>query len=290
MSGSSSVPGPGDLAAVERGDRGAGGSARRPRWRRGRDRAGPLRTRRDQLVAGELGEQRRLVSVLFADLVDFTVLSRRLDPEDTRSVVDARFARWSAAVEAQGGVVEKFIGDAVMAVFGLQRSFEDDAERAVRAGLGMTAGDGRAERRHRASVRGVGPHAGRHRHRRGGRQVRWASGRDTTSSPSVRRSTGPAGRSPPHRWAGCSSASTYRQVRSAFSVEPVPGLRAQGTRRAGRRLPRCLGTARGFRITASAPSRGSRRARWTGGRASFLPGAFPRCPGPPALPAGERRR
>ena len=50
--------------------------------------------------------------------------------------MDACFARWNTAVEAQGGVVEKFIGDAVMAVFGLQRSFEDDAERAVRAGWG----------------------------------------------------------------------------------------------------------------------------------------------------------
>ena len=77
--------------------------------------------------------------MLFADLVDFTVLSRQLDPEDTRSVVDACFARWQAAIEAHGGVVEKFIGDAVMAVFGLQRSYEDDAERAVRAGLAMTA-------------------------------------------------------------------------------------------------------------------------------------------------------
>ena len=97
----------------------------------------PLRERRAQLVSGQRGEQRKLVSVLFADLVDFTVLSRQLDPEDTRSVVD-RFARWQTAIEAHGGVVEKFIGDAVMAVFGLRRSYEDDAERAVRAGLAMT--------------------------------------------------------------------------------------------------------------------------------------------------------
>ena len=76
--------------------------------------------RQAELVSGQRGEQRRLVTVLFADLVDFTVLSRQLDAEDTRDVVDAYFARWQAAIEEHGGVVEKFIGDAVMAVFGLQ--------------------------------------------------------------------------------------------------------------------------------------------------------------------------
>ena len=75
--------------------------------------------------------------MVFADLVDFTVLSRQLDAEDTREVVSAYFARWQQAIEDQGGVVEKFIGDAVMAVFGLSRSFEDDAHRAVRAALAM---------------------------------------------------------------------------------------------------------------------------------------------------------
>ena len=112
----SASPSPADLAAVER----AIAALDAQRAVLGDDvvetALAPLRIRRDQLVAGELGEQRRLVTVLFADLVDFTVLSRRLDPEDTRSVVDACFARWHAAVEAQGGVVEKFIGDAVMAV------------------------------------------------------------------------------------------------------------------------------------------------------------------------------
>lgn len=96
----------------------------------------PLLARRDQLRAPR-AETRRLVTVLFADLVDFTVLSRELDPEDTREVVTGYFARWRQVISAHGGVVEKFIGDAVMAVFGLERSFEDDAQRAVRAGLQM---------------------------------------------------------------------------------------------------------------------------------------------------------
>ncbi len=96
----------------------------------------PLRARRVELDAPRT-EQRRLVTVVFADLVDFTVLSRKLDPEDTREVVGAYFARWQRVIEEQGGVVEKFIGDAVMAVFGLNRSYEDDAHRAIRAALAM---------------------------------------------------------------------------------------------------------------------------------------------------------
>ncbi|MET0999396.1 MAG: adenylate/guanylate cyclase domain-containing protein, partial [Marmoricola sp.] len=96
----------------------------------------PLRARRNELETPR-SEQRRLVTVVFADLVDFTVLSRQLDAEDTREVVGAYFARWQRAIEDQGGVVEKFIGDAVMAVYGLSRSYEDDAHRAVRSALAM---------------------------------------------------------------------------------------------------------------------------------------------------------
>src|SRR4029079_13807929 len=97
---------------------------------------GPLRERRATLLEPR-AEQRRLVTVVFSDLVDFTVLSRTLDPEDTREVVNAYFALWTDLIEAQGGTVEKFIGDAVMAVFGLRHSFEDDAQRAVRAAIAM---------------------------------------------------------------------------------------------------------------------------------------------------------
>jgi class 3 adenylate cyclase/tetratricopeptide (TPR) repeat protein len=85
-----------------------------------------------------VGEQRKLVTVLFADVVDFTVLSQELDAEDVRDVVNAYFTCWHRILEANGGVVEKFIGDAVMAVFGLQPSHEDDPQRAIRAALQMT--------------------------------------------------------------------------------------------------------------------------------------------------------
>src|SRR4051812_38165631 len=97
----------------------------------------PLIEKRDRLLAASVGEQLKLVTVLFADLVDSTPLAQRLDPEDLQQVMSRYFAAVRQAVEAEGGVVEKFIGDAAMAVFGLYRSKEDDATRAVRAALAM---------------------------------------------------------------------------------------------------------------------------------------------------------
>jgi class 3 adenylate cyclase len=80
---------------------------------------------------------RRLVTVLFADLVDWTQLAAGLDPEDVRAVQQAFFAAVTPPIAAHGGSVEKYIGDAVLAVFGVPEVHEDDPERAVRAALGM---------------------------------------------------------------------------------------------------------------------------------------------------------
>src|SRR3990170_2855058 len=81
--------------------------------------------------------ERRIVTVLFADLVGFTPLSERLDAEDVAAVQDAYFAAVRETVTRHGGALEKFIGDAAMAVFGLDRARDDDTERAVRAGLAL---------------------------------------------------------------------------------------------------------------------------------------------------------
>ncbi|HSK92933.1 MAG TPA: adenylate/guanylate cyclase domain-containing protein [Candidatus Angelobacter sp.] len=81
--------------------------------------------------------ERRIVSVLFADLVGFTPLSERLDAEDVAAIQDAYFSATRDTIARYGGVVEKFIGDAVMAVFGAPLARDDDAERAVRAGLAL---------------------------------------------------------------------------------------------------------------------------------------------------------
>jgi class 3 adenylate cyclase len=82
-------------------------------------------------------EERKLVSLLFADVVDSTALGAQHDPELVRSVMARYFARMKEIAETYGGTVEKFIGDAVMVVFGVPRLHEDDAERAVRAALAM---------------------------------------------------------------------------------------------------------------------------------------------------------
>jgi class 3 adenylate cyclase/tetratricopeptide (TPR) repeat protein len=82
--------------------------------------------------------ERRLISVLFADLVGFTALSEHRDPEDVREFLGQYFDRCRTLIEQFGGTVEKFIGDAVMAVWGSPVAREDDAERAVRAALALT--------------------------------------------------------------------------------------------------------------------------------------------------------
>ncbi|HEX5040390.1 MAG TPA: adenylate/guanylate cyclase domain-containing protein [Candidatus Limnocylindria bacterium] len=83
--------------------------------------------------------ERRIATVLFADLVGFTTLAERLDAEDMAGIQDAYFGAVRETVERYGGTLEKFIGDAAMAVFGAPRARDDDAERAVRAGLALVA-------------------------------------------------------------------------------------------------------------------------------------------------------
>ncbi|MFL5841973.1 MAG: adenylate/guanylate cyclase domain-containing protein [Thermoleophilaceae bacterium] len=82
--------------------------------------------------------ERRLVSVLFADLVGFTTMSEHRDPEEVSELLSQYFDRCRTLIERYGGTVVKFIGDAVMAVWGTPVAREDDAERAVRAALALT--------------------------------------------------------------------------------------------------------------------------------------------------------
>src|SRR5213594_2414473 len=81
--------------------------------------------------------ERKLATVLFADLVSSTELVSGQDPEITRRRVTSFFDGVRRCIETHGGTVEKFAGDAVMAAFGIPLAHEDDAERAVRAGLGI---------------------------------------------------------------------------------------------------------------------------------------------------------
>lgn len=86
-------------------------------------------------ISGTKTEERRFVTVLFADLVDFTAGSDQADPEDVRARLTPYHRRVREEIEAFGGTVEKLIGDGVMAVFGVPTAHEDDPERAVRAAL-----------------------------------------------------------------------------------------------------------------------------------------------------------
>jgi class 3 adenylate cyclase/tetratricopeptide (TPR) repeat protein len=82
-------------------------------------------------------EERKVVTILFTDLVGSTARAEALDPEDVRATLSTYYAQLRAELERHGGTVEKFIGDAVMAIFGAPVAHEDDAERAVRAAIAI---------------------------------------------------------------------------------------------------------------------------------------------------------
>ena len=81
--------------------------------------------------------ERKVVTVVFCDLVGFTSRAESMDPEDVEALLRPYHERVRAELERHGGTVEKFIGDAVMALFGAPTAHEDDPERAVRAALAI---------------------------------------------------------------------------------------------------------------------------------------------------------
>ena len=84
-----------------------------------------------------MSEERKLVTVLFADIVGSTVAGAEHDPEIVRGALARTFAAARSVLETHGGTVEKFIGDAVMAVFGVPTAHDDDADRAIRAAFAL---------------------------------------------------------------------------------------------------------------------------------------------------------
>jgi class 3 adenylate cyclase/tetratricopeptide (TPR) repeat protein len=88
-------------------------------------------------IASAAREERKVVTVIFADVVGFTSRAEQLDPEDVRAMLSPYYARLRSELVRHGGTVEKFIGDAVMALFGAPVAHEDDPERAVRAALAI---------------------------------------------------------------------------------------------------------------------------------------------------------
>src|SRR5215467_13150663 len=84
-----------------------------------------------------MAEERKLVTILFADVTGSTALGETLDPEDVRVLMSRYYAHARRIIPAHGGTLEKFIGDAVMAVFGLPQAHSDDVERALAAALAL---------------------------------------------------------------------------------------------------------------------------------------------------------
>ena len=99
--------------------------------------------RPEAIVSGDLKHQeaaeRRQVTVMFSDLVGSTALSARMDPEDLREVISAYHKCAAETVRRYGGFVSQYLGDGVLIYFGYPQAHEDDAERAVRAGLELIA-------------------------------------------------------------------------------------------------------------------------------------------------------
>jgi len=188
----------------------------------------PLRAELAPLQSEPAAQASRLkhVSVLFLDVVGSTALASQLDAEDLQAVVDGLLTRCTAVVEAHRGRVLQYAGDSLLAVFGAERTEEDDAERAVRAGLALLA-EGRLEgarvlQRHGHAgfdVR-VGVHSG---------GVLLGGGVDTEGSirgvtvhiAARMEQTAPSG--------GLRiSRETYRQVRGMFEVRPEAPMAIKG--------------------------------------------------------------
>src|SRR4051794_33539012 len=88
-------------------------------------------------VSAPAGDERKVVTVLFADIVGSTATGSEQDPEEFGAAIRPQLDRMREALEGHGGTIEKYIGDAVVAVFGAPATHEDDPERAVRAGLAI---------------------------------------------------------------------------------------------------------------------------------------------------------
>ncbi len=194
-------------------------------------------------------QERKLVSVLFVDLVGFTGQSEQADPEDVRDRLRAYQVAAQQTIEAFGGTMEKFIGDAVMAVFGAPVSHGDDAERAVRAGLGVLEAMGQLRLQARAAVC------------TGEAVVSITSGPATGEALATGDVVNTASRLQSSAAAGSLvvGEETYKLTRNAITYVALPSVDAKG-----RRSP----CARGWRWLLPWPVRRGPRRRWWDGTAS----------------------
>ena len=192
------------------------------------------------------------MTIVFSDLKGSTSLGEALDSEALREVMTRYFDAMRGELERHGGVIEKFIGDAVMAVFGLPRLHEDDALRAVRAAAGMQAALEELNASSRASTASARePHRRQHRRGRRGRPddgQRLVTGDAVNVAARLEQAAGER--------EVLLGGLTYRLVRDRVDVEEVEPLDAQGEVRAGARVSARRASAR--RATES--SHGTRRS------------------------------
>ena len=172
----------------------------------------------------DLHEERKVVSVLFCDLVGSTTLAEGRDPEDVRAMLHPYHELLRGEIEGFGGTVEKFIGDAVMAVFGAPVAHEDDAERAVRAALRILESleDLNAERGFDLSVR-IGVNTGEAVVALG---VRPEQGEGMVSGDVVNTAARLESGAPANGIAV--GEDTYRATKDIFEFEPLEPIRAKG--------------------------------------------------------------
>jgi adenylate cyclase len=178
--------------------------------------------------AVDLSENRRLVTILFADLAGSTQLGETLDPEDLRQFLGRYFAAASRQIQRFGGTIDKYIGDAIMAVFGAPLAHEDDAERAINAALAIQAAFAElnadlTRNRGVASALRIGINTGEvvAGLLEGGNSTAYTVVGDTVNTAQRFEAAAPPG-------GILVSESTWRLTRRAFEFEPVPPLTLRG--------------------------------------------------------------
>ncbi len=167
-------------------------------------------------------EQRKLVTVLFADVYGFTAMAQKLDAEDVKAMMDALWQRLASIIIDQGGLVDKYIGDAVMALWGSTETREDDAVRAIRAALAIQSvlADFRGVNGAELQMR-IGINTGLAVLGQAGDQGEFTAMGDTVNVASRLEQAAPVG-------GVLISHDTFRQVRGLFDVAEEPPIRVKG--------------------------------------------------------------
>ena len=180
----------------------------------------PTLPRRGGLAGVE--EQRKQVTILFADISGFTAMSETMDAEEVRNTMNALWTRLDGTITSHGGMIDKHIGDAVMALFGAPTAREDDPERAIRAALAMQADMTafREERKAELAVR-IGINTGPVLLGEVGTTSEYTAMGDAVNLASRLEHAAPVG-------GILISHDTYRHVRGIFDVQPLDPIRIKG--------------------------------------------------------------